>query len=271
MGTVLFLGVALVAGICVGVLSGLLGIGGGVIMVPLFHLAFGFEAVVATATSLFCIFPTALSGAVAHVRDHTCIPAYGVVMGIGGALASPVGVWCAAQSPDIAIMAVTAVIMTYSATTMIRRALALKPADASGRDTSEGDAEERARLSRRHILISLAVGALAGFCSGYVGVGGGFIMVPLMIALLELPMSKASGTSLIAIAILAIPGIAEQLFLGNVEVLFAIAVVCGSIPGAVWGARLVKRVPERTLRFLFAGLLVVGAIVLLGNEIAALM
>ena len=106
--------------------------------------------------------------------------------------------------------------------------------------------------------------------SGYVGVGGGFIMVPLMLTLINIPMKLASGTSLIAILILAIPGTIENGIVGNIDYVTGLMVAVGSIPGAVLGARLVKKVPERTLRFIFGGFLIIAAIVLFLNEFGIL-
>lgn len=80
------------------------------------------------------------------------------------------------------------------------------------------------------------IGLIAGFASGYVGVGGGFIMVPLMTAWLGIPMKRTSGTSLIAIIILAIPGVIQQAFLGHIDYLAGIMLCVGAIPGAVLGA-----------------------------------
>ena len=77
--------VAALCGIAVGVLSGLLGIGGGVIMVPLFRLVFGMNPIAATATSLFTIIPTSLSGMAKHVRNKTCVARVGIVCGLAGA------------------------------------------------------------------------------------------------------------------------------------------------------------------------------------------
>lgn len=125
-------------------------------------------------------------------------------------------------------------------------------------------------LSRKQYLQGACIGMIAGLASGYVGVGGGFIMVPLMLAVLDIPMSLASGTSLIAIMILAIPGVIEQGLLGNIDYLAGIAIVIGSIPGALVGARLVRVVPERQLRFIFGGFLLVAAVMLMLNEFGIL-
>ena len=116
--------IAALVGIVVGLLSGLLGIGGGTIMVPLFRLAFGLDPIQATATSLFTIIPTSVSGLVKHARNKTSLPRVGLLCGLAGACLSPVGVWAATKSPGWAIMGATALVVAYSSITMFRKALA---------------------------------------------------------------------------------------------------------------------------------------------------
>ena len=312
-------------GVLIGVASGLLGIGGGTVMVPIFRLAFGMSATMSTATSLFAIIPTSISGAISHVKGKTCIPALGIAAGLGGACLSPVGVWLAQLSPDWLVMLAAALIIGYSAINMFKKAFKVsragqpaKGADAAASpSTQSSGAPEGSRtevrvasatarisgtgetladssatsgsssaapslassgepavsapsdvvsLSRKQLLQGAAIGLIAGLASGYVGVGGGFIMVPLMLSIIGIPMRKASGTSLIAVMILAIPGVIEQAIIGNINYLAGIAVVVGSIPGAVLGARLVTKVPERALRILFGCFLIVAAVMLALNE-----
>ena len=125
-------------------------------------------------------------------------------------------------------------------------------------------------LEKADYAKAAAVGAVAGLASGYVGLGGGFIMVPLMLSITKLPMKLTSGTSLIAVLILATPAAITQCVLGNVDYVVGIATACGTIPGAVLGARLVRTIPERTLRFAFAFFLVVAAILLVVKELGLL-
>lgn len=327
-------------GVLIGIASGLLGIGGGTVMVPIFRLAFGMSATMSTATSLFAIIPTSISGAISHVKGKTCIPALGIAAGLGGACLSPVGVWLAQLSPDWLVMLVAALIIGYSAINMFKKAFKLRPAGqpAAGADaaaaagtpscgskpssraearvvelspqsdapaaTSLTSSGEQAALaadssatsgsssampslassgepaaaapsddappSRKQLLQGVAIGLIAGLASGYVGVGGGFIMVPLMLSIIGIPMRKASGTSLIAVMILAIPGVIEQGIIGNINYLAGIAIVIGTIPGAVIGAKLVTKVPERTLRLLFGCFLIVAAVMLVLNEVGVL-
>ena len=264
------------AGVFVGVMSGLLGVGGGTIMVPIFPLAFGMSPLASTATSLFAIIPTSISGVVAHARAKTCLPKLGLALGVGGAVMSPMGVWLASVSPGWLVICVAAIVIGFSAFKMFKKAVKCAPTPRAGRAGGNVQAAsakavpDQPVLSRKQYLQGACIGLIAGLASGYVGVGGGFIMVPLMLAVLDIPMSLASGTSLIAIMILAIPGVIEQGLLGNIEYLAGIAIVVGSIPGALVGARLVRVVPERQLRFIFGGFLLVAAVMLMLNEFGIL-
>ncbi|WP_270358608.1 sulfite exporter TauE/SafE family protein [Adlercreutzia equolifaciens] len=277
--------VSLVVGLAVGVLAGLLGIGGGMLLVPAFKLGYAMDSLMCTATSLFTIIPTSVSGAISHIRNKTCLPKLGVAAGLGGACLSPLGVWLATLSPDWAVMGAAALIIAYSSVTMFRKALKAPkvPRGATGAEAADAAAKEAAAEDRaaaierahaeaptigwREAAIGAATGLFAGLASGYVGVGGGFIMVPLMMSILHVPMKLTSGTSLIAVMILAVPGTVTQALLGNINWIAGIAVACGSIPGATLGAKLIPKVPERQLRFLFAGFLVVAAVLLVVNQL----
>lgn len=276
--------VSLVVGLAVGVLAGLLGIGGGMLLVPAFKLGYAMDSLMCTATSLFTIIPTSVSGAISHIRNKTCLPKLGVAAGLGGACLSPLGVWLATLSPDWAVMGAAALIIAYSSVTMFRKALKAPKvprgagagaADAAAKEAAAEDraaAIERAHaeaptIGWREAAIGAAIGLFAGLASGYVGVGGGFIMVPLMMSILHVPMKLTSGTSLIAVMILAVPGTVTQALLGNINWIAGIAVACGSIPGATLGAKLIPKVPERQLLFLFAGFLVVAAVLLVVNQL----
>lgn len=275
--------VLVLVGIGIGVLSGLLGIGGGTIMVPVLRLGYGLDAFMATATSLFAIIPISLAGAITHIRARSCFPKLGLLLGIAGAVTSSAGVYLGSISPSWLIMLAAAIIIVYSAFTMLRKALRMgkggtDPATPTGNKGTDPHGAHEAEqtppcafaFTRKNVALAVVIGLIAGFASGYVGVGGGFIMVPLMTAWLGIPMKRTSGTSLIAIIILAIPGVIQQAFLGHIDYLAGIMLCVGAIPGAVLGARLVPRVPERTLRFIFAGLLAVAAVMLVINEFGLL-
>lgn len=281
--SLLSIAVFLVVGLVVGILSGMLGIGGGTILVPLFRLGFGMPPLFATATSMFTIIPTSVSGFITHLRNHTCVLRFGLAAGIGGALTSPLGVQLAALSPDWATMVAAACVIAYSASTMLSKAIKLW---RSQREDQDKSTEERAHVAKgsatdgasgiaytvptgaKPVVMASAIGLVAGILSGYVGVGGGFLMIPLFIQLLGMPMKLTSGTSLIGVMLLAIPGTIMQAVLGNVQWVVGICVAAGAIPGAVLGSKLMQRVPEVTLRFIFGGFLLVAAVLLALDQVS---
>lgn len=258
-------------GLLVGILSGMLGIGGGTILVPVFKLGFGMPALGATATSMFTIIPTSVSGVISHVRGKTCVPRFGVAAGLGGAITSPVGVWLASVSPAWATMAAAACVIAYSACTMLSKAFALwrrQRADDGGE--AEGTAVPSAYEvpgGAKPVMLAALIGLVAGVLSGYVGVGGGFLIIPLFMQLLHMPMKLTSGTSLIGVLMLSVPGTVAQALLGNVQWLAGICVATGAIPGAVIGTKLLARVPELALRFIFGAFLLVAAALLVIDQL----
>lgn len=273
--------ISVIVGIVVGMLSGLLGIGGGTILVTVFKLAYGLPALASTATSMFTIIPTSLSGAATHIKNKTCIPRFGIAAGLGGALTSPVGVWLATLSPEWLVMVAAAIIIGYSALTMIVKAVQLwkkqsrKSVGHDGNVNGNASRETSVQVTSspdqhagaKPVMISAAIGLVAGVLSGYVGLGGGFLMVPMMMQLLHLPMRQISGTSLIGVLILAIPGTITQAMLGNVDWTVGLSVSLGAIPGAYFGSKLMPKVPEIALRFGFGIFLFIAASLLAIEQI----
>lgn len=262
--------IPLLIGVVVGLLSGFLGVGGGTMIIPAFRLIMGFSPIVSTATSLFVIIPTSISGAVTHLRQKTCVPAVGIAAGIGGALTSPFGAYLASISPGWLIMLLAAAIIAFTSVKMIRGGLKRKKAVTADNRGDGHFAEDSFTVDKKTIGLALAVGLGVGILSGYVGLGGGFLMVPLFASALQLPMRTASGTSLLAVMILAIPGAVTQGVLGNLALAAGIAMAIGAIPAAIVGAHLSKYVSDWVLRLCFGCFLLVAAALMVINEFGLL-
>jgi uncharacterized membrane protein YfcA len=113
------------------------------------------------------------------------------------------------------------------------------------------------------VLRLVLIGLIAGFFSALFGVGGGLIIVPLLILVAKFPARSAVGTSLAAIGVTALAGTIRYAFAGDVEVEYAALVGIPAAFGAVAGASLQQRLNRDVLRFAFAALLVVVALLLL--------
>jgi uncharacterized protein len=108
-----------------------------------------------------------------------------------------------------------------------------------------------------------AIGTAGGIFSGLLGVGGGSVIVPLLLIWLAYGEREATGTSMMAIVVIAAIGATGQAFYGNVDPPNAALVGVPAIGGAIAGTALQQRVPERAISLLFALLLIVVAIELI--------
>ncbi|HEY6637028.1 MAG TPA: sulfite exporter TauE/SafE family protein [Solirubrobacterales bacterium] len=108
-----------------------------------------------------------------------------------------------------------------------------------------------------------AIGTAGGIFSGLLGVGGGSVIVPLLLIWLAYGEREATGTSMMAIIVIAAIGVTVQAFYGNVDPPNAALVGVPAIGGAIAGTALQQRVPERAISLLFALLLIVVAIELI--------
>jgi uncharacterized membrane protein YfcA len=228
-----------------GVLSGLFGVGGGIVMTPGIQVLLGGAPIVALATPLPVIFPTALTGATTYRQAgelDTRAAAWIVGPGIVGAVAG-------AALTDVIethlLLVITAALLAWQAVGILRGA----------RRGAGRDAPERGRPAA-----FAAIGLAAGFISGLLGIGGGLIMVPLLAGVLGMPLKRALGTSLLAIVVLVIPGTIVHTALGHIDWAIFAVLTLGAVPGARVGARLALGTRERTLRILVGSFLLVIAV-----------
>jgi uncharacterized protein len=242
-------------GLVAGVMSGLFGIGGGTVMTPAVQVLLGTPPIIALATPLPAIFPTAITGAWTYrqggqldERAAAWIVGPGVLGAIVGAALTDV------IDTDL-LLVVTALLLAREAVKILqgaaRREAACEP--------SEGTPMQLA-----------GIGLAAGFVSGLLGVGGGIIIVPLLSGILRMPLKRALGTSLLAIVALVIPGTIVHAALGHIDWAIFAALTVGAVPGARIGARLALGTRERTLRLLVGSFLLVVAIAYGAGEVVRL-
>lgn len=122
---------------------------------------------------------------------------------------------------------------------------------------------QRTDAASSRTLKLAAIGTAGGIFSGLLGVGGGSVIVPLLIIWLGYGAREATGTSMMAIVVIAAVAVTLQAFYGNVDPPNAALVGVPAIAGAFVGTALQQRIPERLIALLFAVLLVVIAIELI--------
>lgn len=232
-------------GVAAGFASGVFGIGGGIIMVPLLLLA-GFDRYRSHATSLAAILPIALAGSLAFGSAGVVDMRIGVLVGIGGVVGSVVGATVMNRSSPRTLTVVFNLVLLLAAARMIFGASSLESSDSL-----EGWG---------FLAVVFLVGLAAGFFAGLSGVGGGIIMVPALVLLLGLTQHEAQGTSLVAIMFTAISGTVINFRNRRVDLRDALGVGLVGAAGSILGANVALGIEARVLSVAFGtlALFVVG-------------
>jgi uncharacterized membrane protein YfcA len=134
---------------------------------------------------------------------------------------------------------------------------------SSGWDLNRGGDAGNRFLQPVNKYAALGVGAVVGFLTGLLGLGGGYILIPTLTLVFKRDMKTAIGTSLLVIIAYAIPGAATHLYLGHVDVLIALLLAIGVIPGAYFGSKIAIGLPEEVLRRAF-GVFLLGVSIYFG-------
>jgi uncharacterized membrane protein YfcA len=197
-------------GLLAGFLSGLLGVGGGIVLVPLMVAVLRYDQHTAHATSLAAIFFIALAGAVTFAVSGEVDLPLAVSLGVGGVLGSTLGARLMKQASVRTLQLAFTVLLTAAGLRMV----------IGGAPVPVGDN----RASWVTWLIGALIGFAAGFSSGLAGIGGGVIMVPAMVILLGTSQHTAQGTSLLAILVTSLAGTRVNLKNGLVKLRPAVVI-----------------------------------------------
>jgi uncharacterized membrane protein YfcA len=243
---------AALAGGFIGLALGALGGGGAVLAVPALVYLAGQDAHTATTTSLVVVSVAATAGAIGQAdRGQVCWPQVAVFVP-AAALASVAG--------TVANEAVAADVLLVSFACVMLAAAAFTWWKVSSRETGPRAACPPLRATRT-AGAGLAIGGLTGF----LGVGGGFLVVPMLAFGLRFPLRRAIGTSLVVVAVVSFVGLAAHLAQGerslDAAVTVAMAATCAT--GAIAGMRFAPRLPERVLGRAFAGVVALTAVYVL--------
>lgn len=220
----LFLIVLIGAG--VGFLGGMLGKGGSAIATPVL-LAIGVHPAIALAAPLPATVPGTLVAADGY-RRRGLIDRNVLVWSLAAGIpATVVGALCSRYVDARSLITVTDVVIVVLGVRML-----VRPGHAGG-ELADGQP-----ASRRLIL---GVAVVTGLAAGLLANSGGFLLAPLFIAVLGLPIKPALGTSLAVAAVLAVPGTAVHLLLGHLDLAVVAAFAVGSVPLSGLGARVALR------------------------------
>jgi uncharacterized protein len=256
--TPLLVAIVMVCGVLAGGLGALLGIGGGVFLVPFLNSVVGVPIKIAIATSLMTVIATSSAVSAGTAGRNLINLKLGMVLEIasaaGGLAAGLAFRHLSERTLFIAFAVVTALIAVLMLTRLDRPNVldaSIDPGTLGGRYFDD----ERGRLivyRVKRLPVALTVSTAAGLVSGALGIGGGILKVPLLIAWCGVPMRAAAATSALMIGVTALASVPIQYAHGYIQAPLAAAAVLGVLVGSQAGLRFGVRAKARSVKLLMA-------------------
>ncbi|WP_372604072.1 sulfite exporter TauE/SafE family protein [Actibacterium sp.] len=251
----------------VGILSGMFGVGGGFLITPLLFFI-GVPPAVAVATGANQIVASSVSGVLAHLQRKTVDLRMGSVLLIGGLIGSGFGIWLfnllsrlgqvelLVTLCYVVFLGIIGLLMLVEGLRALRRVRSGAPAKRRQRGWIHAlplKIKFRASGLYLSVIPPLIVGAAVGVLAAIMGVGGGFIMIPAMIYLLNMPTKVVIGTSLFQIIfVTAFTTLMHAITNHTVDLFLAVILLLGGVVGAQLGSRIGVKLKAEQLRILLA-------------------
>jgi uncharacterized membrane protein YfcA len=279
--------VLLAGGAAAGVFGSLLGLGGGILIVPLLNLGFGLPLREAVAVSLVSVIVTSSASAAVYLQRHVANLRLGMTLELFSAMGAFLGGLIAFMINEQLLAGLFAALMIWVAISMARRKEPPRKPAPAGAATSVGPVEVTPSQAPDAILadaspdpaldgslaaaisgpgyrvhripLGMAGSAFAGINSALLGVGGGIIKVPVMNLVMGVPLRTSTATSNMMMGITAVASAVIYLLRDELDPYVAGPIVLGVFAGATLGSRIAHRVDVRLLRWLFIAVLLYTA------------
>lgn len=258
-------------GIITGTLSALLGLGGGILLVPALTLLFHLPIRIAVGASLVGIIATSAGVAVMEQKERKGDVSLALRLEVATTAGAVIGSILAGLVSERLIEITFAIVALFTAVYMVNKGR--QPKNPELQDDAGKQTESKILFNQdyqpKHWLAGLSMAGIAGALSGLLGISGGFIKVPVMYSIMDVPLGIATTTSSIMVGITAAASVFIYYTRGDIHPLVAIPVALGVFTGALIGSRLLPHARVAWLRTGLVGLLVLLCGQMLINAINA--
>lgn len=253
-----FIGVALAA-VFASTFGSMLGLGGGVFLVPLLTLFFGIDPTIAVGASAVCVVTNSVVGSSVHIRSGFTNLRLSMVLQITTATGAIAGALVALRVDASVINVVLGTVLIYSAISMLRQRQLAPPvptgntSDRFAVGASYVDPATRRMVEYVPVRVEtgLAISGGAGVLSGMLGIGGGAIQVPLMNLLMKAPVKAAAGTSAFMVGMTAVATAAVFYAHDQIDPRVVVPAMIGIFCGARLGSQITRRMQTQRLVLVF--------------------
>jgi uncharacterized membrane protein YfcA len=233
----------ILGGLIAGLFGSVLGLGGGVLIIPMLTLVFDVPMREAIGASLVCVIATSSGAASLYVKKRLCNIRLGMTLELATTLGAIAGGVIAGLVEQQILYFLFSALLVYTAWTMFKK-----------REQITNPGEGSYEIKR--LPLGMGASFVAGNVSGLLGVGGGVVKVPVMYLLMRVPLKTAVATSNFMIGVTASAGAFIYFFRGDVKPLVAGSTMLGVFLGATFGSRLLPRIEADYLNKAFVVVLV---------------
>jgi uncharacterized membrane protein YfcA len=270
MSAIIFLVETFGISVGAGIFGALLGLGGGVILVPVLTLVLGIDIHYAIGASIVSVIATSSGAAAAYLRDGVTNIRVGMFLEIATTTGAIVGALIAGYVGGAGLFIVFGAVLTYSAYAMFRRRDAELPMGVEMGPLANflhlGSAYYDSALNRlveynvRGARYGLPLMFVAGAVSGLLGIGSGVLKVPAMDLAMKMPLKVSTATSNFMIGVTAAASAGVYFARGDIDPFVSAPVAAGVLAGAMLGSHLLGRLSSRAIRVAFVAVLVVVSV-----------
>ncbi len=246
-----------------GVFGALLGLGGGVFLVPILSLLFGFDIHIAIGASIVGVIATSSGAASAYLRDHLTNVRLGMSLELATTVGALIGGTIAGYLGHDALAILFGLVLLYTAFSMARG----NPELARDDPAPQAHPTDGITYTPKNYPAGLSVAAFAGSISGLLGIGGGIIKVPAMYLFMGVPLRIAAATSNFMVGVTAAASAFVYYARGDIHPLIAGPTALGVFTGALVGTRISGRLRSRALEWLFVVILLLVAVSMIASAI----
>ena len=240
-------------GFVAGLLGSIIGLGGGIIIVPVLTF-FGYAPSLAASNSLFATFSNAIASSASYAKQKRIEYSIGLKLGLLSIPGSVIGAFVSADiTPSLFKILFGLILISASIYIFSKRKIESKSYN----------------LSKQIMLLAIGASFLAGIFSGLFGIGGGIIFVPLMVIAMGLTMKTAAPTSQFIILFASASGLITHSLLGHPDFYQALLLSAGAFFGGLIGARLSIEIKESGLRILITIVMIAAAVKLFIDSLEA--
>jgi uncharacterized membrane protein YfcA len=250
-------------------LGSMLGLGGGVFMVPIFTLFFGIDQKFAIGASAIAVVANSVVGSTVHLSGRMTNIRLAMLLQVTTAIGATIGALFSVGADPSIVNAIFGALLLYVALSMIQNARSTSRRAKSAADTPPRAPDSRALALHldatfedaathrtvhyvpRHVQAGAGLSGLAGLLSGMLGIGGGVVQVPLMNLLMGIPVKAAAGTSSFMVGLSAVATSSVYYAAGQVNPQVVVPAILGIFVGSQVGPRLTRRLPTDRLVLVF--------------------